>query len=274
MDFVRHATEPAPAVLKELQTIRRLLETLTDSQPHLEEILNTRLPAADTWATLTTGQRHLEEILNARLPVTGMWEQLAARLPASRRRARPDKGGATTDQLVLPTSRALEVTERDTITEAQSDEQTPPASIFAAGQPESSPVTGITVTDTDSVASTDVQERDTEPTQGIPSSTDVSWQEQFARIEQAWLADRPVGDLHEGKHFREIAVRVRRDQPDLRDNDVFLRKLDVVRQRYGDGFSYCLLDGALRQLHRPILNPLLLTAKMRQLQGQRRRWHT
>ena len=101
----------------------------------------------------------------------------------------------------------------------------------------------------------------------------ASSQEQFTCIEQAWLASQAVGDLHEGNHLRQIAARMRRIRPDLRDDDSLLRELDAIRQRYGDNFSYCLLDGALRQLHRPILNLLLLTTKMRRLQSQPRRWH-
>jgi hypothetical protein len=72
--------------------------------------------------------------------------------------------------------------------------------------------------------------------------------------------------------FGKLLPRVRLVQPDLHNPDALLRALDAVHHRYGDGFSYCLLDGALRRLHRPVLNPLLLTKPMCQL-SQRRRWH-
>jgi len=247
-DFMRHAADPAPAVLKELRDVHRLLEILT------------------------TGQHHLEEILDARLPAAGTWEKLVTRPPTSRRRTRPDEATGIAGQLALPMTQVSQVPDGGVVTEDKRDEEAPPVTIPMPVALGDTSLAESSATEINAVTDKDAQESEIVHSTDVAQAGELPWQERFARIEQAWLADCSVGDLHEKRHFQEVAARVRRVQSDLHDPDALLRALDTVRHRYGDGFSYCLLDGALRRLHRPILNPLLLTKTMRQL-SQGRRWH-
>jgi hypothetical protein len=102
--------------------------------------------------------------------------------------------------------------------EDQGDERESLAAIPTAVSHESTPIPAVSATEAHSVSSTGTQEQDTEYAKDVAPVSDVPWQEQFTRIEQAWLVDQSVGDPHEMGHFRAIAARVCRIQPDLRDD--------------------------------------------------------
>jgi hypothetical protein len=81
--------------------------------------------------------------------------------------------------------------------------------------------------------------------------------------EEAWLAGRVIGSAHEAWHFMESARLLRRANADLRDDSTLLRQLDILRNRVGDGFAYCSLSRALKDLHRPSLNSPVLLKRLR-----------
>lgn len=108
-----------------------------------------------------------------------------------------------------------------------------------------------------------------------PESVDPvpSWEEEYARVELAWLAGLRVGDGHQGQHFLALAKRLGQHDPRLREATTLLRELDELGQRFGEGFDYCLLDTALAKLRRPVLNPTLLIVEMNHLKRRRHRHH-
>ncbi len=100
------------------------------------------------------------------------------------------------------------------------------------------------------------------------------WQREFPRVELAWLAGRQVEDQHEAMHFHQIISSLRRASRHPLLPEEYLAQIDAVRSRYGDGFDYCRLAAALRRLHRPILDPVLLTVEMKKLhRAGTSHWH-
>jgi hypothetical protein len=93
-------------------------------------------------------------------------------------------------------------------------------------------------------------------------SSDPPWQDEFDRIERAWLAGRAVGARHDQLPFLHIVGKMRRAHAKWRDDDVLLNQLDVIRARFGEHFTYCRLAHAVDRLHRPSLDPALVLKTM------------
>ena len=122
----------------------------------------------------------------------------------------------------------------------------------------------------------DTPQFETEDETPLNPVDDTPWEERYDRIERAWLAGERLGDAHEGRHFLSIARILRTrlsNRSDLHDDGVLLAELDRVRQHVGATFTYCLLEGALREMHHPVLNPLLIGTRMHRLRSRHGRWH-
>ena len=91
------------------------------------------------------------------------------------------------------------------------------------------------------------------------------WEQRYGTIEDAWLAGEVVGDEHEHMHFCTIARMLAPLHPKYADGAALLADLRAVRARVGDAFAYCLLEAALKEMHKPSLLPALVTVKMAQL---------
>lgn len=87
----------------------------------------------------------------------------------------------------------------------------------------------------------------------------ADWQAAFARIEEAWLEGRTVGDLHERLNFLHLVVDVRME---TLEPAAIVAAFDRFRARAGgERFSYCPLHGAVHlvRARKPALdNPLVL----------------
>jgi hypothetical protein len=105
---------------------------------------------------------------------------------------------------------------------------------------------------------------DAAPVEDDPRA-DESWQEQFDRIERAWLAGHLTGDLHDMVPFQESARLLRHAQQHLRDDERLLTEMDALRGKFGEGFSYCIVYTALRELRKPSLTSPVLLVKMREI---------
>lgn len=92
--------------------------------------------------------------------------------------------------------------------------------------------------------------------------TSPPWQQEFDRIERAWLAGRAVGDRHLQHAFLSIVGRIRRASREWGDDDALLARLDLIRNRADERFSYCALASALNDMHRPSLDPALVLKMM------------
>jgi len=59
-------------------------------------------------------------------------------------------------------------------------------------------------------------------------------------------------------HFCRIARVLVRLYPKYADGAVLATDLRAVRTRFGNGFTYCLLEAALTDMHKPSLLPALV----------------
>jgi len=99
---------------------------------------------------------------------------------------------------------------------------------------------------------------------GQPTSPD-SWQAEFKRIEEAWLAGRTVGDAHEAVNFLHLLTDLHFD--DVAPSDI-LAAFDRFRVRAGgERFSYCPLHGAVHlvRMKKPSLDNGLVLVRYREL---------
>jgi hypothetical protein len=81
-----------------------------------------------------------------------------------------------------------------------------------------------------------------------------TWQAEFERLEEAWLAGRTVGDSHETLKFLPLVsdLRLNYDEP-----SEIIAAFDQFRVRAGgDRFSYCPLHGAVHlvRMRKPSLD--------------------
>ena len=90
---------------------------------------------------------------------------------------------------------------------------------------------------------------------GTEEAPDESWKERHGSIEEAWLEGEIVGSEHERRHFLYIVKRVANVDTRYQDRGTLLETLGALRAQMGEVFCYCLLDAALRGLHRPTLLP-------------------
>jgi len=85
------------------------------------------------------------------------------------------------------------------------------------------------------------------------------WQSEFDRVEEAWLAGRRVGDVHEELNFLHLLADLRMD---ALPRAQIVAAFDRFRARAGgERFSYCPLHGAVHivRARKPSLdNPLVL----------------
>lgn len=264
---LRRAYEPAPALIKQLRDLRQMVENMQALQQQLE-------------GRLAAGQVALEG------SIAGVADQMAA-LTASR-------SLTTRSTMVAPAiGTAPEIGSRpgdaaESAAEAETDQRHsakssalgPLRGVVVNGPGEAPLGARTTAEDRPSLEDgNDADEskaRQLENDRGDLSDSVTPWEERYDRIERAWLAGERVGDAHEGLHFLSITKSLRsqlRNRSDLRSDDVLLAELDRVRQQVGPNFSYCLLEGALREMHRPVLNPLLIGTRMHRLRSRHGRWH-
>jgi hypothetical protein len=107
----------------------------------------------------------------------------------------------------------------------------------------------------------------------IVEPQEVDWEDYYPTIEHAALDGLNVGDSHQRQHFLAIIDRLQRTSVGYQDRETLLAALTAVQQRYGDGFEYCLLDSALKLMHKPSLNPALVVIKMAEAKRRRGRKH-
>jgi hypothetical protein len=97
-----------------------------------------------------------------------------------------------------------------------------------------------------------------------------TWQAEFERVEEAWLAGRTVGDSHEALNFLHLVSDLRLDYDEPSE---IIAAFDRFRVRAGgDRFSYCPLHGAVHlvRMRKPSLDNGLVLVRYRELARLRR----
>jgi len=113
------------------------------------------------------------------------------------------------------------------------------------------------------VAAADIDDGSEEAAPKAASSD--AWRSEFARVEEAWLAGRIVGDAHEAVNFLHLLSDLRLHELDPAE---ILAAFDRFRARAGgDRFSYCPLHGAVHlvRMRKPSLDNGLVLVRYREL---------
>ncbi len=154
------------------------------------------------------------------------------------------------DSLAMTADYLVALAEEDTDTDEDIDEE--------------GPIEGVDGVGDDAEAQLGDEKTHSTPGEAQPTNADT-WQAEFNRVEEAWLAGLTVGDSHEALNFLHLLSDLHFDDGDPSE---ILAAFDRFRARAGgERFSYCPLHGAVHlvRMKKPSLDNGLVLVRYREL---------